>query len=83
MPVKNAIRRTDTPLAIQSAAPVGILFGFDKYSSANLLIEALREDAVRDPTPANRQILFVPHANVTSLQNDGTKVTGLEVYVNG
>src|SRR5262249_31857395 len=71
------------PLAVQSSAPVGVLFGFDKYSSANLLIEALREDALRDSTPANRQILLVPHSNVTLLENDGTQVTGLEVYVNG
>jgi hypothetical protein len=42
------------PLAVQSTAPTGILFSFDKYSSANLLIDAVREDATRDPTPTNR-----------------------------
>lgn len=71
------------PLAVQSTAPSGILFSFDKYSSANLFIDALREDAMRDPTPANRKMLLVPHANVTKLLNDGTKVTGLELNVNG
>ncbi len=73
----------DSPLAVQSTPPYGILFGFDKYSSANLLIDGIREDAIRDPTPANRQLLLVPHANVTRLLNDGTRVTGLEVQVNG
>jgi len=71
------------PLAIQSTAPSGVLFGFDKYSSANLLIDAVREDALRDPTPGNRRLLLVPHVNVTRLQYDGTKVTGLEIRVNG
>jgi hypothetical protein len=71
------------PLAIQSTAPSGVLFSFDKYSSANLLIDAVREDALRDPTPANRQLLLVPHVNIMRLQNDGAKVTGLEVRVNG
>lgn len=71
------------PLAIQSTAPSGVLFSFDKYSSANLLIDAVREDALRDPTPGNRRLLLVPHVNVTHLQNDGAKVTGFEVRVNG
>jgi len=71
------------PLAVQSTAPSGVLFSFDKYSSANLLIDAVREDATRDPTPANRQLLVVPRVNVTRLQNDGTKVTGIEMQVNG
>jgi len=71
------------PLAVQSSAPAGVLFGFDKYSSANLLISAVREDANRDANPKNRQLLLVPHANVTFLQNDGTKVTGIEAFVDG
>src|SRR5262249_15225096 len=71
------------PLAVQSDAPGGALFSFDKYSSANLLISAVREDAIRDPHPKNRRLLLVPHANVTFLQNNGTAVTGLEVFVKG
>lgn len=73
----------DSKLAVQSQPPAGNLFAFDKYSSANLLISAIREDAQRGPDPANRSIMVVPHANVTRLQNDGTQVTGLEVFVNG
>jgi choline dehydrogenase-like flavoprotein len=71
------------PLAVQSTAPSGALFSFDKYSSANLLVDAVREDAMRDPTPANRRLILVPHVNVTRLLNDGTRVTGLEMQVNG
>src|SRR5262252_1301056 len=71
------------PLAVQSTAPSGVLFSFDKYSSANLLIHAVREDATRDPTPANRQLMVVPRVNVTRIPNDGTKATGIEVQANG
>jgi hypothetical protein len=73
----------DSKLAVQSSPPAGNLFAFDKYSSANLLISAIREDAQADPNPARRAIMVVPHANVTRLQNDGTQVTGIEVFVNG
>jgi hypothetical protein len=49
----------DAPMAVQSRAPEGVLFAFDKFSSANLLIEALREDAARDSNPKNdRSWLF-------------------------
>src|SRR5260221_2446156 len=71
------------PLAVQSTAPSGVLFSFDKYSSANLLIDAVRRDATRDPTPANRQLLVVPHVNVTRILNHGTKATGIELQANG
>lgn len=71
------------PLAVQSTAPSGVLFSFDKYSSANLLIEAVREDALRDSTPANRRLLLVPRVNVTRLIYDGAAVTGIELHVNG
>jgi choline dehydrogenase-like flavoprotein len=71
------------PLAAQSTVRLGAPFSFDRYSSANLLIKAVREDALRDPTTANRQLLLVPHVNVTRLLNDGTSVTGLEARVSG
>jgi choline dehydrogenase-like flavoprotein len=73
----------DSKLAVQSQPPAGNLFAFDKYSSANLLINAIREDAQRGPDPAVRSIIVMPHANVTRLPNDGTKVTGIEVFVSG
>jgi hypothetical protein len=73
----------DSKLAVQSQPPAGNLFAFDKYSSANLLISAIREDAQHDPNPAKRAIMVVPHANVTRLQNNGSQVTGIEVFVNG
>jgi choline dehydrogenase-like flavoprotein len=73
----------DPKLAVQSQPPAGNLFAFAKYSSANILISAVREDAQRGPDPAIRSLMVVPHANVTRLQNDGAQVTGIELFVNG
>jgi choline dehydrogenase-like flavoprotein len=71
------------PIAAQSTAGSGALFSFARYNSVNLLVDAVREDALRNPTPANRQLLLIPHVNATRLLSDGTRVTGLEVRVNG
>ena len=75
------------PLAIQGNAPAPGLFSFDKYSSANLLIDALREDiAARWAFPednSRRLLMFMPRANVVRLLHDGGKVTGMELFVDG
>ncbi|MCB4824199.1 MULTISPECIES: family 16 glycoside hydrolase [Roseicella] len=77
----------NTPLAIQGQAPDGALFSFDKYSSANLLIDALRDDVARRWTlndNSRRRIMLVPRTQVTGLQTDGTgRVRRIEVRENG
>jgi len=63
------------PLAVQGEAPSGALFAFDKYSSANLLISAIREDIARRWTlndNSRRRLLLVPRVHVTQLLTDGT-----------
>lgn len=63
------------PLAVQGEAPSGALFSFDKYSSANLLISAIREDIARRWTfndDSRRRLLLVPRVHVTQLFTDGT-----------
>jgi choline dehydrogenase-like flavoprotein len=63
------------PLAVQGEAPSGALFAFDKYSSANLLISAIREDINRRWTlndDSRRRLLLVPRAHVTQLFTDGS-----------
>jgi choline dehydrogenase-like flavoprotein len=63
------------PLAVQGEAPSGALFAFDKYSTANLLISAIREDIARRWTlndNSRRRLLLVPRAHVTQLFTDGT-----------
>jgi hypothetical protein len=66
---------TQAPLAVQSDPPAGALFSFDKYSSANLLISAIREDIARNWTlndDSRRRLLLVPRAHVTQLFTDST-----------
>ena len=74
-PVKEA------PLAIQGHPPAPGLFSFDKYSSAPILIDAIREAAGK-PDKA-RRLFLVPRARVVRLQALGGIVQTLEVDVNG
>jgi choline dehydrogenase-like flavoprotein len=69
------------PLAVQAAPPASGLFSFDKYSSAPLLTEAIREAA--DSPDWRRRLFLVPRAHVVKLHTSGNAVTGIEVYVSG
>jgi hypothetical protein len=71
----------DAPLAVQGAAPAPGLFAFDKYSSAPILADAIRE-AAGDPD-SNRKLFLVPKAHVVKLHNSGGFITAIELYVNG
>jgi hypothetical protein len=68
------------PLAVQAAAPVG-LFPFDKYSSAPILTDAIRE-AAGDPDPT-RRFFLVPRAHVVKLHNSNGVINAIELYYNG
>jgi choline dehydrogenase-like flavoprotein len=71
----------EAPLAVQGAPPASGLFSFDKYSSAPILTDAIREAAA---TPDWRRRLFlVPRAHVVKLHGTSQDVTRLEVYVAG
>jgi hypothetical protein len=69
------------PLAIQAAPPASGLFSFDKFSSAPLLTEAIRQAA--DSPDWRRRLFLVPRAHVVKLHTTGNAVSGIEVYVNG
>ncbi len=71
----------EAPLAVQAAAPRSGLFSFDKYSSVPILFSAIREQA-NGPDSA-RRIFVVPNAHVIRLEREGTRVTGIEVSING
>lgn len=71
----------DAPLAVQAAAPAAGLFSFDKWSSAPILCDAIREAAANPDW--QRRLFFVPRAHVTKLQVTNGSVTGIEVRVNG
>jgi choline dehydrogenase-like flavoprotein len=74
------------PLAIQGQSPAPGVFPFDKYSSAYLLINGIREDVDRRGRGADnsfRRLLLLPRTQVVNLRNSGGRVTGIDAYVNG
>jgi len=71
----------DPPLAVQGQSPAAGLFGFDKYSSITLLIDAAR-DAATQPD-SQRRLFVVPNAHVTRLITASGVVTQIQVSVNG
>jgi choline dehydrogenase-like flavoprotein len=77
----------DAPLAVQAQAPVSApgLFPFDKYSSAYLLFDAVREDIDkhwRGNIDAWRRLMVLPRAQVVRLTTAGNRITELELLVN-
>ena len=79
--VPNLDSVEDPPLAVQGQAPASGLFGFDKYSSVTVLVDAAREAAGQPD--AQRRLFVVPNAHVTRLEETGGAVTGLRASVNG
>src|SRR5437867_5721834 len=69
------------PLAVQAAAPAPGLFPFDKYSSAPILTEAIRE-AAGDPD-STRRFFLVPRAHAVKLHNSNGVINAIELYYNG
>jgi choline dehydrogenase-like flavoprotein len=73
------------PLAVQGQAPESGLFPFDKYSSAYLLFDAVREDIAqrwRNNIDAWRRLMVLPRAQVVSLKTSANRVTEIELRVN-
>ncbi len=74
----------EAPLAVQGSPPASGLFSFDKFSSAPLLLDAIREDA--DQAGLNdgaRRLLLVPKAHVVKLHASNGVVQSIELNVNG
>src|SRR5262245_17313643 len=76
----------EAPLAVQGKSPESGLFPFDKYSSAYLLFDAIREDIGRrwrNNIDAWRRLMLLPRAQVVRFQMSGNRVTEIELLVNG
>jgi len=76
----------EAPLAVQASAPGPGLFAFDKFSSAPLLFESVREDIARRWTlndNSRRRLLLVPRVHVIRLQQSGGAIVGIELTYNG
>ena len=71
----------EAPLAVQGQPPAPGLFSFDKFSSAPILCDAIREAAA---TPdAARRLFLLPRTHVTRLLTSGGRVTSIELSTNG
>ncbi|TMC47365.1 MAG: GMC family oxidoreductase, partial [Chloroflexi bacterium] len=71
----------DAPLAVQASPPASGLFSFDKYSSAPILIDAIREAS--GAPDWRRRLFLVPRAHVIRLSTSGGVVNQIEVDANG
>lgn len=71
----------DPPLAVQGQSPASGLFGFDKYSSVTLLIDAVREAAGQPD--AQRRLFVVPNTHVTGLVYQDGAVSGIKAFYDG
>ncbi|HEX6275387.1 MAG TPA: GMC oxidoreductase, partial [Polyangiaceae bacterium] len=70
---------SDAPLAVQGSPPASGLFSFDKFSSAPVLVTAIRNDVASAGVDANRRLMLVPNTRVLRLNVDSGRVWGLEV----
>ena len=64
----------DAPLAVMGQAPESGLFPFDKYSTAYMLLDAIREDIGRrwrNNIDAWRRLMLLTHAQVVRLKTSG------------
>ena len=76
----------EAPLAVQGRSPESGLFPFDKYSSAYLLFDAVREDIGkrwRNNIDAWRHLMILPRTQVVRLTTSGNRVSEVELLVNG
>jgi len=76
----------EAPLAVQGRSPESGLFPFDKYSSAYLLFDAVREDIGkrwRNNIDAWRHLMILPRAQAVRLTTSGNRVDEIELLVNG
>ena len=71
----------EAPLAVQGQAPAPGLFSFDKFSSAPILCDAIRE-AAADPD-ASRRLFLVPRTHVTRLVTSGGRISSIELVADG
>lgn len=75
---------TDAPLAVQGSAPASGLFSFDKFSSAPLLVGAIRRDvAASGGADSARRLMLVPNTRALKLNVQGGRVHSVEVAEHG
>jgi len=74
----------EAPLAVEAAVPGPGLFPYDKFSSADFLIDAVRDDAGTNAgADANRRVFVVPRTHVVRLTLAGSAVSSIDVVSDG
>jgi len=74
----------EAPLAVEAGAPGPGLFAFDKFSSANILIDAVRDDAANNAgMDVNRRLFVVPRTHVVRLNLSGNTISSLDLVSDG
>ena len=74
----------EAPLAVNAGTPASGLFPFDKFSSPDFLVDAVRDDAANSPgADADRRLFVVPRTHVVRLNLTGTTVSSIDLISNG
>src|SRR6266571_873660 len=74
----------EAPLAVEAGAPGPGLFAFDKFSSANILIDAVRDDAANNAgMDINRRLFVVPRTHIVRLNLSGNTISSLDLVSDG
>src|SRR5215472_4191730 len=82
--VPNLSAIEEAPLAVEAGAPGPGLFPYDKFSSADFLVDAVRNDAGSNAgMDVNRRLFVVPRAHVTRLNASGNTITGIDLVTRG
>jgi choline dehydrogenase-like flavoprotein len=82
--VPNITAIEEAPLAVEAGAPGPGLFAYDKFSSANFLIDAVRDDAANNAgMDVNRRLFVVPRTHVVRLNLSGNTISSLDFVSDG
>ncbi len=82
--VTNVSGVEEAPLAVDASAPGPGLFAFDKFSSANWLVDAVREDANTNPgSDISRRLFVVPRTHVLRLNLIDNAVSSIDLVTDG
>src|SRR5437588_534308 len=82
--IANVISVEEAPLAVEAGAPGPGLFPYDKFSSADFLVDAVRDDSGNNPgADINRRLFVVPRTHVVRLNLSGNTISSIDLLTNG
>ncbi|MDE3074459.1 MAG: DUF1080 domain-containing protein [Chloroflexota bacterium] len=74
----------EAPLAVVASPPAPGLFPYDKFSSADFLVDAVRDDAGTNPgLDVQRRLFVVPRTHVVRLNRAGNAIASIDLTTNG